>query len=344
MPLAPSAPYDSLATVTSQVRTLLGDYIQGINPNVSGTVNTNGLVVSWVSGNKFTYVLNNTPIVINGVTYLVAPNGVTSATTLNLVASAGVQAGVNYSAVLPTGDIFSDAQAYVLPTVNLAWRKMQEKLEHSSHPRTRNETVLLSLPVAGSSDPATQQWINWTNFFDGVNLFSPAAPPASGPCPVLPQDFMSPLELWERQSVGVNVVNPLGFKPMALTIGRLPARVKGSWNGIFDWREDAIYLPGAILPLDVRVSYRAFLPDIAVAAGGFSVTPVPIMRCSDALACYSAGIFVTPRGASEVAAEFMAAGDTAVDVMTNRQGKMLQFANVRRRAVYVSNRGNRGGW
>jgi hypothetical protein len=340
MPIAPSAPYDSLALVTQQARTFLGDYIQGINPNVSGTVTTNGLAVAWASGNKFTYLLNGSQIVINKIPYTVAQ--VTSATTLNLVSSAGVQGAVAYSAVLPTGDIFADSQAYVLPTVNLAWRKLQQKLDHASHPRTRNETVLYSLPVVGSVDPAVQQWINWANFFDGVNLWSPAAPPPNGHCPVLPADFMSPNELWERQSVGVGVVNPLGFKEMNPTVGRLPARVKGSWNGLWDWREDAIYFIGAILSLDVRISYRAFLPDIAVSTS-FATTPIPIMRCADALAYYAAAIFVEPRGATQAAADFFAKGDAAVDVINNRQGKLLQYANVRRRAVYTSTGMNRRG-
>lgn len=339
MPLPPSAPYDTLATVTAQTRTYLGDYIQGINPSVAGTVNTNGLLVTWQSGNKFSYLLNGQPMLINGVPYTVAL--VTSATTLNLLSSAGVQAAVNYSALLPTGDIFSDSQAYVLPTVNLAWRKLQQKLDQSSHPRTRNETVLYSLPVVGSLDPAVQQWVNWTGFFDGKTLWTPATPPPSGTCPVLPQDFMSPNECWERQSVGVGVVNPLGFRPMSLTVGRLSDRAKGSWNGMFDWREDAIYLIGAILPLDLRISYRAFLADIAV-SGSFASTVIPIMRCSDALAYYSAGIFVAPRGDAQAAADFMAKGDLAInEILTNRQGKLLQYANVRRRAVYTSTGMNR---
>src|SRR5579859_659931 len=126
MPLPPSAPYDSLATVTQLVRTLLGDFTANIQPNNAGVVNTNNLLVTWVSGNQFTALMNNTQIIINGAPNTVAM--VTSPTTLNLVASAGVQAGVAYTLVIPTGDFFADSQAYVVPTVNLAWRKLQKKL------------------------------------------------------------------------------------------------------------------------------------------------------------------------------------------------------------------------
>lgn len=344
MPVAPQAPYDTLATVSQMVRSLLGDFIQNIQPNMAGvvTVGGGGFTITWTSGNQFNALFNNVPIVINGVANVVAQ--VTSPTTATLLNAAALGAGQAYTLVIPTGDIFADSQSYVLPTINLAWRKLQEKLDLSSHPRTRNETVLYSLPVAGSLDPATQQFISWTQFFDGVNTWTQANPPPSGPCPLLPADFMSPLQLWERQSVGVNVVNPLGFQEMNPVVGRLPATVKGSWNGVWDWREDAIYFVGAILPLDVRISYRSYLPDIAIAGGGFASTPVPIMRAARALACYSAAVFVTPRGGSALAGGFYAEGDAAVDILTNRQGKLLQFVNVRRRAVYVSSQPRRGRW
>jgi hypothetical protein len=339
MPLGPQAPYDSLATVTQMVRTLLGDYIQNIQSANVGTVNVTGggLTIVWTSGNQFNALMNGVTVEINGVTNTIAL--ITSPTTATLVNAAALGNNLPYSLVIPTGDIFADSQNYVLPTVNMAWRKLQQKLDHASHPRIRNEVVLFSLPVAGSLDPATQQYINWAGFFNGVTLFTPATLVG---CPVLPQDFQSPTELWERQSVGAGV-NPLGFKEMSPTVGRLPSRVKGSWNGVWDWREDAIYFIGAILPLDVRISYRAFLADIAVASGGFASTPIPIMRVAEALALYTAGIFVVPRGNAPLGDELMARGDQAVDVLNNRQAKLLQFANVRRRATYVSSSSRRSG-
>lgn len=332
MPIAPSAPYDSLAVVTAMVRTILGDYIQGIQPNNIGVVNVNagGLSITWVSGNQFTALMNNVQIIINGVPNVIAM--VTSPTTANLVNAAAVAAGVNYSLVIPTGDIFADSQAYVLPTINLAWRKLQERLDDSSHPRLRNEIVLRNLPVVTPLDPAVQQYINWLGFFNGTTFLTPASLPG---CPVLPPDFMAPLEIWERQSVGGTGTNLNRFVEMRPTVGRLPATQKGSWNGIWDWREDALYFNGAILPTDQRHSYRAFLPDIVAAGGGFAATPVPIMRSARALAYYAAAEFVEPRG-SLLAASFAAQGDAAADMIDNRQAKLLQYTNLRRRSVYNS--------
>ncbi len=318
MPAPPSAPYDSLATVTTLARVALADFIQGIQPNNVGMVNVNGLVVTWVSGNQFIALFNQVQIIINGVPYTVAM--VTSPTTLTLVQSAGVQNGVAYALVIPTGDIFADAQSYVLPTVNLAWRKLQKKLADKGHPQLEAETIIYSLPVVTSLDPGTQQWMNWTNFFDGTNE-------QTGP--TLPNDFVSPLRLWERQSgVGTNLCSFCAMHPAP---DALRTKQKGSCNRYWDWREDAIYFAGSILPMDLRVRYARAIPDISVAPGGFGSTVVPIMRCADALAYYSAGIFVVPRGGL-TGPDFEAKGDAAVDQITNAFAKLQQRASYSRRA------------
>jgi hypothetical protein len=331
-PQAPSAPYDTLATVTALVRVDLGDFIQNIQPNNSGVVNVNagGLSIMWVSGNRFTALMNGCQIIINGLPNTIAM--VTSPTTANLVTQAAVAGGLNYSLVIPTGDIFADNQNYVLPTINLAWRKLQKKLADKGHPRVESEALLTNLPIVGSLDPASECWINWSNFFDGVTLWSPAT--LAG-CPVLPQDFIAPLRLKERPYVsgeGANgVVNFTQLRSMHPAPNSLKGRQKGTWNRYWDWREDAIYFPGSIVPMDLWSRYNAFLPDIAVAAGGFGSTPIPIMRSAEALAHYAAALFVTPRG-SLLGPNFEAAGDMAVSQITNAFAKLEQRASYSRKA------------
>lgn len=329
MPVAPSAPYDSLATITQMVRTLLGDFIQNIQPNNAGTVNTNGLAVTWQTGNQFTALFNGVQITINNVSYTVA--AVTSPTTLTLVTSAGVQAGVAYSLVIPTGDIFADPQAYVVPTVNYAWRKLQKKLAIKGHPRLENTTILTGLPVVTDLDPGIEQYINWQGFFDGTNFQTPST---LTNCPVLPQDFISPLKLEERQSItGATPTNPNlnVFRQMHPAADGLKTRAKGSWNRYYDWREDTINFPGSVVLMDVKLRYAAFLVDIAVAGGGFAATPVPIMGCAESLANYSAEAFVIPRGGQALAPAFAAEGDEALLEITTSQSKLQQRASYHRR-------------
>ena len=313
------------------VRVLLGDFIQNIQPNNLGTLNVNpgGLTVTWVTGNQFTALMNNAPLTINGVPNVIAM--VTSPTTANLVNQAAVGNGIAFQIVIPTGDIFADSQAYVVPTVNLAWRKLQKKLADKGHPRLENTVIIPNLPVIANLDPGVEQYLNWQGFFDGLLFNTPALLVG---CPVLPQDFISPLHIDERQSLaGATPQNPNlnTFREMHPTPNGLRSRAKGSWNRYFDWREDALYFRGSTLEMDLKLRYAAFLADIAV-SGTFATTPVPIMTCAESLANYSASIFVTPRGGQMLAAAFDAAGDLATNQITNASVKLDQRKSVSRRA------------
>lgn len=328
MPIPSPAPYDSLETVTSLVRTLLGDFIQNIQPNNVGVVNVNagGLSITWQSGNQFTALMNGATILINGVPNTIAM--VTSPTTANLVNAAAFAANVPYSLVIPTGDIFADSQSYVVPTINLAWRMLQKKLADKGHPRLEDVQILTSLPIVANLDPGVEQYINWTGFYDGVTFWTPAT--LAG-CPTLPRNFISPLKLKERQSLaGASPSNPnlTRFCPMHPAPNGLSDQVKGSYNRHFDWREDGIYLPGSILNMDIKARYMAYLDDIAPGSS-FATTPVKIMRCAEALANYAASIFVTPRG-SLLGPNFMTAGDMAIAQITNAYAKLQQRASYSR--------------
>jgi hypothetical protein len=70
---------------------------ENFDTTISGSVNTNGTAVTWVSGTKFKNDGSwaaGTPITINGVTYRIA--SVASDTSLTLESTAGVQNGVAY--------------------------------------------------------------------------------------------------------------------------------------------------------------------------------------------------------------------------------------------------------
>ena len=132
--------------------------------NATGTVNTAGTAVTWVSGDHFintgsgfnaTQWPAGTTMTINGVAYSLA--SVTNSTTATLATSAGVQAGVSYTvssgrwvylsgqyfaalASLPTdlgendaGFLFFENAAYYhqLQRTASAWQRGPEDLEHS---------------------------------------------------------------------------------------------------------------------------------------------------------------------------------------------------------------------
>jgi hypothetical protein len=331
VPLQPQAPYDSLAIVTQLVRSLLGDFIQNLQPFNQGTVTVGitGYTIAWNSGNQFTALMNGQPILINGVPNVIGQ--VTSPTTATLLNQAAVAAAVPYSLSIPVGEIFNDSQAYVVPSVNAAWRKLQQALAERGHPRLENTAILTGLPVIANLDPGVEQYMNWAGFYDGVNFWTPAT---LVNCPTLPADWISPIYCEERQSVaGATAANPnlTKFREMRPASDGLRGNwAKGSYNRIFDWKEDGLYLPGSIYPMDIKTRYAAFLPDIAP-AGSFATTPVPIMRCASALANYTASIFVVPRGGQMIAGAFDTAGDKALDQITNSQSKLQQRASYSRK-------------
>jgi hypothetical protein len=315
--LGSSAPYDSLEDVAQLTRTYLGDYIAGIQSAVAGTVTTAGTAVTWISGSQFSYLFNGVSLIIGGTPYPVAQ--VLSPTSLVLLQTAGVQVGVAYSGSLPTGDIFSDQQAYVLPTINAAWRKLQKKLADKGYPRFKKETVITSIPIVADTNPASQCWMDWSNFFDGLG------PPVT--TPVLPGDLISPTTIWERQT-GMQA----NFCIMRLVGDGLYDRIKGSWNRMWDWHDDKLFFAGSLLLMDFRVAYNAFLADIVPDANGWAFTAVPIMRCEEALAWYSAESFVIPRGGGALAPSYAQSGDQATDAITNQWAKTQQRSSYSRKA------------
>jgi hypothetical protein len=286
-------------------------------PNPQGTCNVNGVAVTWLSGPQFSIYFNGAPFVINNVPYVVF--AVTGPTTLLLASAAGVQNGVAWTATIATGEIFNDSQAYVLPTINLGWRKLQKKLTDKGHPRLEVEALITNLPAVTNQDPVAQQWISWSGFFDGTNVQN---------APTLPADFIAPLRLWERPYVAgtnLNRVMPMHPAPDALRSQR-----KGSRNRYWDWRNDAVYFPGSILQMDLRVRYSSYLPDI-VNGGTFATTVIPILRSAESLAYYAASEFVNPRG-GVLGTTFEAKGDAAIDQITNSFAKLQQRASFSRKA------------
>lgn len=86
---APSGSYSTNGYCASSLDTWI---IQG-----TGTVNTSGTAVTWVSGGKFFASWAGETILINGVSYTIAT--VNSSTSITLTTSAGTQSGVAYSLV-----------------------------------------------------------------------------------------------------------------------------------------------------------------------------------------------------------------------------------------------------
>ena len=238
----------------------------------------------------------------------------------------------------------TDSQPFTLPIVNVAWRVLQRKLAGLGYLLFEKEFILTALPpVSGSPpDPGTQVWIDWTGYDDGSGTLNTNF--------VLPQWFISPLTLWERINVGavanttlqdfenaladdgytqdqidqiVALAPPFpadapnqSFLDMDQVLNGLPAVPQDSWNFYWDWRDNKIYLPGALGLTDLRVrggSYLADFTDIAVSPN----QPVPIVQCLDPFANLICVEMAGSRGDID-AASFSAKADAGIALIAGR--------------------------
>ena len=160
------------------------------------------------------------------------------------------------------GDIVLDTGVFTITAVNAAWRRLQELLVNFGCPWLIIEAPpLTSVPLVTSADAGVFVWISWANYFDGTNTQA---------APVLPQDLIAPLKLWER---------PHGtgqFYPMDKLADGLPAVPKLAYNKSWEWRNGAIYMPGSTQIMDLRLRYAAFYADFiaSVNAGVVNTTAV----------------------------------------------------------------------
>lgn len=209
------------------------------------------------------------------------------------------------------GDVMSDTQPYMLTAFNGAWRRLQEALADQGAAALTKEAIIPSIPVVGSIDPASQAYLSWSNYFDGLNLW---------PGPLLPQNLILPLRLWERISGTTQQ-----FIEMSPVNDGLPSDPKTLRLQYWEWRGDAIWMIGALQINDIRLRYAAYLPDLET----LGTTRVPIMRCGNALAWLVCSEVANARGDID-GSSFDAKAENAIEKMLNREARMKQRGRHRR--------------
>lgn len=184
------------------------------------------------------------------------------------------------------GDILTDTAAFTPQVINNAWRRLQEYLVDRGFSKFNEEIIFLSVPAWGATDPGVFVSFNWSQYSDGVNPW---------PSPVSPQDMISPLEMFERVS-GSNGT----YYEMDQIFNGLPTAnpstgpgPRDALNHLWEWRDETIYMPGAIGDTDLRLRYAAYAPDFAY-NGGWGM-PVPIMRSQNSFSWYVCSEMARPR-------------------------------------------------
>lgn len=221
-----------------------------------------------------------------------------------------------------SGKLLDTTQAYAQQTFNTAWRKCQAFLAEKGYARLVDEVVIYALPVVASLDPASQCWLNWAGFFDGENLWPLVALPAQG--------FSHPLKIWERWS---NQNAQFSDPPMEKFLDGLPSTAKTTSLRCWEWRNDAIYMPGSQIIEDLRIRYISYLPDIVDVDGTpWFQQPVPIVRIADALSWFICAELAAARSKVDMELSCTKKGETEILRVFNLDVKADQRVNVRRQA------------
>lgn len=241
----------------------------------------------------------------------------------------------------PTGGkVLDNTSAFTQQCFNDGYRKFQEQLANLGYTALVREVVIEAVPAVTNTDPASQTYMDWFTYYDGSNYST---------TPVLPDDLVHPLKVWERWT-GQNA--PFPVDPMEYWLDGMPTGQKGNYNGVWEWRENAIYMPGSLMDMDWRIRYVRYLPDIVdVGSARWYNQTIPIPRCLEPLSLLICAEFAgarTPANDQEAAMQsgavknFSERGEGATKLIFNRDVKVKERVTASRQPR--SGRGGAGMW
>lgn len=185
------------------------------------------------------------------------------------------------------GFTLANQKPYTIEYLNAAIEDVQEFLANNGITSNVKDNVILTpLTAVPTISPATQVYVGIDGYNDGTTLHA---------TPKLPVDLILPLKAWERQTDSNGQ-----FLEMNQPQDGLPSRNQGPNFGLWEWREDRIYLIGATSSRDIRVKYEASLATIADTSD-FATTVIPIRGGKRALAFGVAEYYAIARGAPQQA-------------------------------------------
>lgn len=231
----------------------------------------------------------------------------------------------NDCAISLAGNLLADSQPYTFTMLNLAWRKLQDRLVNNSLENFPVELIISAIPAqvgAALQDPSIQSRLGFDGYADGN-------PNSLNAAFVLPQDLELPIKLWERPT-GQNAQHVEMF-PVS---DGLPSRAKSTMLREWEWRDDSLWFVGASASVDLRLRYQREIADM-VADGQ---TPVPLLEAAVPLAYLVVEIFAMGRG-STVTQQFGIEKENSIKDLINKTTRKKQRGNFRRQPY--SRRGDR---
>jgi hypothetical protein len=207
--------------------------------------------------------------------------------------------------------------AFQMPFVASAYRKVQKALANVGQQTFVADEVLLVVPKVATIDPSLQ-----------VALTDATAPPNQ-----LPTDMVAPDRLWERVNLsGDSFVDMVDMTEH----GGLPSEPQGEELIYWEWRSDGIYFLGALQDTQIRLRYTKFLADPTDPK-----SQILIRNAIDAVAYVTAALGAVARGAPQAEALDTAATDALHDL---EQQSVRRSQKTGRRRKPFSRRAGGGIW
>lgn len=212
---------------------------------------------------------------------------------MNLVRALVNDSQAGATATPGEGQIITDNPSispFTQPFLNSAIRELYRELRNVGQPTLIKDNVLvegltpINSPRYGlaSPDPAVQVYLGFSGYFDGLQINSDL---------FLPNDVITVERVWERANNTNNA-----FLPMTQPQFGLPSVNQGQAFGLWEWRNDNIWMVGALGTRDLRLRYWAALPQFFSQTLDFASTFVPIIDCTDAVAYKTAAKYALMLG------------------------------------------------
>jgi len=220
------------------------------------------------------------------------------------------------------GRVFTDGAPFTMPILNDCLADYQRELDNASIPTKYNEVFFTQAlgnaipPInsssgAGNPNPAVQQELSFTGFFDGYQNY---------PVPFLPPDCLVPKRMWYRNA-GTNLTFTEFFPARAGLQSQFQDYAPGEW----DWRGYSIFWNGSLVETEMRMRYVqqvAFYGSLSTPL--FSSTPIPFKDAISVLALMGAEKFCAPRLPAGATAGLLAKIRAEMDKVINREVKAMQ--------------------
>lgn len=222
-----------------------------------------------------------------------------------------VRAIINDMMFNQNGEIFTDTSVFTFPMMNRAAQYFENELINHGVTTFKKETILTPVLPVTILDPGSQVNISDSGYFDGtINHAQPQ----------IPFDLQVPEVLWERATGSTE-----NWVAMAEVVDGLPSTAQTLRLRMWEWRTDAIYMPGATQSNDIRL--RGTFESVNFT----TPTDVILIRgCQSALASYVAYVFAESRG-SALADKFMVMGKELTLQICRRNTRARQRETLTRR-------------